>query len=62
MNYDEACLAAEICRRYAAAVEKRLYMDMTTNQAREAIAVVEQLASNLDKYAEELDTVPPEEA
>jgi len=37
-------------------------MDMTTNQAREAIAVVEQLASNLDKYAEELDTVPPEEA
>lgn len=61
MNYDEARLAAEVCRRYAAAVEKKLYMDMSTNQAREAIAVAERLAAKLDKFADDLDTVPPEE-
>jgi hypothetical protein len=62
MNYDEARQAAEVCRRYAAGVESKLYMDMTVAQAREAIALAAALAVKLDKYADELDTIPPEEA
>ena len=39
MNYEEARLAAEICRRYSSAVESHLYMNMSVEAAREAIEV-----------------------
>ena len=59
MSFEEACLAAEICRRYAAAVESHLYMNMSVEQAHEAIQVANRLAKVIDEYAEKIDSVTP---
>lgn len=59
MNFEDAMAAARICRHYAAAVEKKLYMDMSVEEAGSRIDEACRIADILEEHAEKLDTVSP---
>lgn len=51
MKYEDAIAAARIARKYAAAVETKLYWDMTTREARAEIAEASRVAELLEDEA-----------
>jgi hypothetical protein len=59
MKFEEVMAAAQICRRYAAAVESKLYMGMSINEAHDRIEEATLIAELLEEFAEKLDTVSP---
>jgi len=59
MTFEDYSEAAAILRKYAAAVESKLYIDMKVEQAHREIGEAERLAFLLEETATRLDTVPP---
>ena len=56
MKYEDFIAAARIVRKYIAAVEKTLYWEMSTREAREEIAAAEKIAEILEDAAVKEDT------
>lgn len=52
MRPDDLRLAALIARKYASAVETKLYWDMTTSEAKREVSEAKRLATLLDDEAE----------
>jgi hypothetical protein len=56
MTYEDFMEAAKYLRKYAAAVESHLYMNMATSKARYEIDEAERLAEELEEFASDRDT------
>lgn len=59
VTFEDYMDAAAILRKYAMAVQNRLYMDMKVSEAHDAIAEALRLADILEAAATKVDTVPP---
>lgn len=59
LTFEDLTSAVVYLRRYAAAVESKLYMNMSTPEAHAAIEEAERLADVLEAAAGKLDTVSP---
>jgi len=59
MTFEDYTEAAALLRKYATAVESKLYIDMKVEQAHQEIGESERLAFLLEQAAARLDTVPP---
>lgn len=59
LTFEDLTLAATYLRRYAAAVENKLYINMKVEDAHKAIEDAERLSEALDDAAGKLDTVSP---
>jgi len=59
LTYEDLRSAAKVLTKYAAAVEKHLYMDMKTEDAQVAINEAKRLAEIFNEAADKLDTVTP---
>lgn len=59
LTFEELMAACKYLRRYASAVESKLYMDMKVEDAHRAIEEAELLADVLEEAAGKLDTVSP---
>jgi hypothetical protein len=59
LAYEDLLAAAGVCKRYSIAVEKKLYMNMSVNEAYAAIKEAERLACLLEEAAARIDTVSP---
>lgn len=62
LTFEDLTAAAVVLRKYAAAVEAKLYINMKINEAHKAIAEANHLADILDEAAANLDTVAPDDA
>lgn len=56
MKYEDFIAAGKIVRKYIAAVEKTLYWEMTTREAKEEIAEAQRVAEILEDAAVKEDT------
>lgn len=61
MTFDDLTTASCILRKYAIAVESKLYMYMKTDEAFTEIRTANRLASLLDSHAASLNTLAPED-
>jgi hypothetical protein len=59
LTYDDYKAAAEFLRKYAAAVESKLYMGMKIEEAHAEIEEALRLADELECVAGRMDTVSP---
>jgi len=59
LTYDDYKHAAEFLRKYAAAVESKLYMGMKIEEAHNEIEEALRLADELECVAARMDTISP---
>lgn len=59
LTFEDLVAAAAFLRRYAVAVESKLYVDMKIPDAHHEINEANRLADDLEEAASKLDTVSP---
>jgi len=59
LTYDDYKHAAEFLRKYAVAVESKLYIDMKIEEAHAEIEAALRLADELECVAANMDTISP---